>query len=230
MKNGTIKTFSKAVRSILAMTTSTLLLSLTYLLIPALSSAQKSNLNREILELIETYDRVEGSGYGWPAKKGFHGTTRNLYLRKHRVARGNGETHCVGITFEAMWRTLSGHTRIKNSLTHKEAKSLRRIWFVPVDGGKGPADALPKFDLGFEIKDKNKAIPGDFIQLWNKDHSSGHSAVFLGWNRNDEGEISGVSYWSSQPWTQGIGYSEFAFGTGPNDMDFDSTHIARLAF
>jgi hypothetical protein len=47
------------------------------------------------------------------------------------------------------------------------------------------------------------------------------------WQRDPRGEITGVRYWSSQPWTDGIGESEMSLG----DSGFDPSriYIARAA-
>ena len=102
------------------------------------------------------------------------------------------------------------------------------MWFVPVNGGEGPATALPSFGLGQRVHDWEKARAGDFIQLWNRDTTFGHSAVFLDWVRDEHAAIVGVKYWSSQPWTGGIGVSEFSIGDEASDMDPKSVFIARL--
>ncbi len=186
-------------------------------------------LNAQVMRLIAEYPEKGFGGYMWPAKPGTHGTTRDLFYRKTRIARAGDGTHCVGVTFEIMWRALATVPGAQTRLSHKQAKRLRYLWFVPQDGGMGPAEALPAYGLGKRISDWSQARPGDFIQLWNQDRTFGHSAIFVGWIRKGEGQIVGVTYWSSQPWTGGIGLSAFSIGNQPGDMDPDAVFIARLA-
>jgi len=199
----------------------------TLLLSMATAGASERSLNAKVMALISEYPEKAFGGYRWPAAPGSHGTTRPLYHGGRRLARPASGTHCVGITFEVMWRALDVGAR--SALSTKEARRLRKLWFVPKDGGMGPAEALPRAGLGRRILDWNEARKGDFLQLWNKDRTLGHSAVFLGWRRSAQGEVTGVRYWSSQPWTDGIGVSEFGIGEEPGDMARDGVFIARLA-
>jgi hypothetical protein len=93
-------------------------------------------------------------------------------------------------------------------------------------GGAGPAEALPAHRLGARIA-LDDARPGDFMQAWNHDETFGHSMVFLGWKRDAAERITGVRYWSSQPWTDGIDVSESAIGDG--GFDPSRIYIARAS-
>lgn len=90
-------------------------------------------------------------------------------------------------------------------------------------------DALPAQKLGERIAALDDARPGDFVQMWNADESSGHSMVFLGWNRADAGAITGIRYWSSQPWTDGIGTAESTFGVADAAYNLSRVHVARAS-
>jgi hypothetical protein len=190
-------------------------------------SARGEDWNSRVMELVSDYPDKGFGGYRWPAKRGTHGTTRDLFHDEKRIARVGAGNHCVGITFELMWRAVSATPSAVESLTQSQARRLRRLWFVPEAGGMGPAEALPALGLGKRISDWEEARAGDFIQVWNKERTFGHSAVFLAWIRNKEQSIVGVEYWSSQPWTEGIGASDFAIGQG-GDIDPDAVFIARL--
>ncbi len=121
-----------------------------------------------------------------------------LHYRGRTIARAGVGTHCVGVTFEVFWQ-IAHPLATKRGLTVRDIHKLRRIWFVPKAGGKGPAEALPRFGLGFEVKNKERARPGDFVQVWNFGRSFGHSAIFLRWVRDSNQRIIGFRYWSSQP-------------------------------
>ena len=81
--------------------------------------------------------------------------------------------------------------------------------------------ALIDAGLGDRITDFEAAQPGDFVQAWTPDQSQGHSAIFTGWDRDDAGAITGIRYWSSQPWTDGIGYSSMSL----DDAGFDPAQV-----
>lgn len=207
----------------------TLALGLTVGATPLAAEPVPPRFNRLVLETVATY-RAEG-GYVWPARAGTHGTTRDLWLgarpRVIRVARAGRGTHCVGVTFEVLWRSLE---RLPGGpaaagLTAASARRMRRIWFVPKDGGMGAAEALPAVRLGRRIASLEDARAGDFVQVWGD--GWGHSAVFLGWLRNPTGAIVGLRYWSSQPWTDGMGESSFAIGVAPGEVHPDRIFLAR---
>jgi len=122
------------------------------------------------------------------------------------------------------WRALDGCPERTLDLT--AAQDLKRLWYVPALGGAGPAAALPAHQLGARVP-LDDAQPGDFMQAWNTDETFGHSMVFLGWKRDDTARITAVRYWSSQPWTDGIGESESPIGDG--GFDLSRIYIARAA-
>jgi len=185
------------------------------------------SFNERVLDLIGSYP-TEG-GYAWPAPAGTHGTTRDLYLGETRIARASGDgSHCSGLTFEVFWRVLEGSPGGPTGagLTPARAKAFLRAWFVPEARGLGPAEALPAFDLGVRISDLEQARPGDFIQMW-MNNGRGHTAVFLGWVRDETGRIIASRHWSTHPATGGIGVEKRAIGTGPRDIDRDAIYIGR---
>ena len=184
--------------------------------------------NRRVLEYAATYRPRSFGGYSWPAPRGTQGMTRDLYLGEHRIARGSRRgNHCVGLTFEVFWRALSSSLGgLEGSgLTPESAARLMRIWFVPDDRGKGPARALPTFGLGRAIA-ADAALPGDFVQVW-MNNGRGHSMVFLSWLRDGD-RIVGMRYWSTQPWTDGIGLYAHRIGEGARDIDPDAIFLARV--
>lgn len=183
--------------------------------------------NQLVLSTLADYGDRGAGGYAWPARAGTHGTTRDLWLGRVRLARAGHGTHCVGVTFEVLWRALEkipgGPTGA--GLTPRSAGRLRRLWFVPVTGGMGAAEALPALGLGRRIRSLEDARPGDFVQVWSG--TWGHSMIFLGWMRDDRGEITGLRYWSSQPWTDGMGVSEIAIGASEGAVNREHIYIGR---
>jgi hypothetical protein len=49
------------------------------------------------------------------------------------------------------------------------------------------------------------------VQLWRWS-GSGHSVIFVNWVRDENQQITGMRYWSSQRATNGIGYRTEYFG------------------
>lgn len=195
----------------------------------ALDAAPAKTFSESILDIASTYP--SGGGYAWPAPKGTHGTTRDLFVAGERIAVATDSgSHCVGLTFEVFWRALDEQPGgiASSGLSADQARGLLREWFVPRTRGRGPADALPGLGLGLVVDDLDDARPGDFVQVWfNNDR--GHSMIFHAWVRDDAGAITGIDFWSSQPWTDGIGRSTRAIGEGPRDIDRDAIFIARAA-
>jgi hypothetical protein len=181
--------------------------------------------NQRVLALIASYPERGFGGYAWPSTA--DGTSRDLRLGREVIARAAPGNHCVGMTFEVFWRALEecagGAAAV---LTAPAARRLRLRWYVPDPKGTGPAEALPAFGLGAAIP-LDQARPGDFVQAWNTDGTFGHSMVFLGWERDDDGRIRKIRYWSSQPWTGGIGVSDMEIGEA--GFDLAHVHVARAA-
>lgn len=191
-------------------------------------SPELPRFNALVLDIVASYAAGGDGGYVWPAPRGRHGTTRDLYLGKTRIARQGRGTHCVGLTFEVLWRALEqwpgGPAGL--GLDVKKSKRLRHLWFVPDDRGAGPAEALPQLGLGVAIERLEDARPGDFVQMW-MNSGRGHSVIFVGWLRDGDGDIIGLRYWSTQPWTDGIGVSAHFFGHERDDVDRGAIFIAR---
>ncbi len=108
------------------------------------------------------------------------------------------------------WRALADCPGGVDAALPPDAEAFRRTWYVPELGGQGAVAALVEADLGDRVTHLDDARPGDFVQAWTADRSQGHSAVFLGWDRDEAGAIVGIRYWSSQPWTDGIGVSSMS--------------------
>ena len=82
---------------------------------------------------------------------------------------------------------------------------------------------LESLGLGQSITDLEDARAGDFVQLWRHD-GGGHSAVFINWVRR-KGEIVGLTYWSPQSATRGIGYhTEWI---GPEGVKREEIYVGR---
>lgn len=185
-------------------------------------------MNALVLEIVDTYEH--GGGYAWPAPKGTHGTTRDLFLGLERIARGTKSrgSHCSGLTFEVLWRALERAPGglAGTGLDAAGARALMREWFVPQDRGRGPAAALEAHGLGLTVTALDQARAGDFLQFWTNG-GRGHTAVFLSWVRDSNGAIIASRHWSSHPRTDGIGIRERRIGPGKGDIDRNAIYIGR---
>lgn len=188
----------------------------------AASPAQApARFNDRVLALLDEYPAHGFGGYAWPAAAGTAGTTRDLRLGDVVIARGGPGNHCVGITLEVFWRALEDCAGgVASALDVSAAQDLKRRWYVPELGGPGAPDALSVHGLGTGVSLED-AQPGDFVQAWNADGTFGHSMIFLGADADE------IRYWSSQPWTDGIGRSHSAIG--PAGFDPSRIHVARAA-
>ncbi len=177
--------------------------------------ASPLEMNNVFVQHLQTYPTDGTYPYKWHG--GGYGVTRDVYYKGSLIAPTNPEhtTYCCGITFENFmigyedYNVRHGYNSI-GTMNVSDAKDFRKLWYGVTDAEKLCVRAITDYDLGWEIADKTKALPGDFCQLWR--HSgSGHSVVFIEYLHND-GEITGLRYWSSQPPTDGIGYQTEYFG------------------
>jgi hypothetical protein len=138
-------------------------------------------------------------------------------------------SYCTGATFAALIEALNliypnGDTRLTSdryeALRMQEMNGTRREDFVKVWGNWnsqwGAQYVMIKYlQMGKTVNQK-EARPGDFINILFKG-GGGHSAIFLGWYKNENGETQ-LLYWSSQPETNGI-----------SDHSIPFSKISRLA-
>lgn len=209
----------------------------------------------KILQYANTLPKNGTYGYYWApgSNDTLHlGTTKNIDYLGVRISdvRENRGTHCVGVSWQVCmtvlqdWANANGANGKIQNLTVDDVKKFADRWFIKLDAQsgvtkiappeeKGAAYALTSFNLGEEIP-FDEAQPGDFVQFWRKD-GSGHSCVFLKWVRDEEGNIIGVSYWGSQPQTNGIGSDTEYFDPYPNSdkpqrlLNRNRFYIGRLA-
>jgi hypothetical protein len=138
-------------------------------------------------------------------------------------------SYCTGVTFAAFIEALNliypnGSTRLTldryEALRMQEVNGTRRKDFVKVWGNWntqwGAQYVMIKYLQMGKIVIQKQARPGDFINILFKG-GGGHSAIFLGWYKNENGETQ-LLYWSSQPETNGI-----------SDHSVPFSRISRLA-
>lgn len=191
-------------------------------------------LNRYVVAVLETYPTDGTHPYNWPRDGSYAGVTEDLVYEGEVVAQANGkgEAYCCGLTFEVLFKAWALWAKKKRlpfrigDLDAKGLKALRSDWYCCGGVRSGPVEALVSRGLGVRIDKPGDARPGDFVQLW-RTSGSGHSVVFIAWERDRKGRITAMRYWSTQPATRGIGCrTERTSGEGA--VDLEETFIARV--
>lgn len=191
------------------------------------------DLNSHVLAVVHSYPLDGTHAFHWPKSGGWEGTTRELRWGGKKLTSGDpqGRCYCCGLTFEVWVRALERalgrpeHPELSPETLHEarlgffgDSKSGERRKLV--------AAALPALGLGKAIERREDARAGDFVQLWRHD-GSGHQAVFVNWVWR-KGEVAGLTYWSTQTTTHGIGYHTERFG--PDGVKEDEVYVGRAGW
>ncbi len=194
-----------------------------------------SSFNQLILDLVDTYPTDGSYGYYWPSGSDWPGTTRDLWYQGQQVAYGDEQnrSYCSGLTWEVFMRAFEiadertdGDGTI-NGMTVDDLYDFRTDWYVRDLWGDGVGIAVENYGIGERITDFADVQPGDYVQIWR--HSgSGHTFVFIDWLLDDEDDIVGVTYWSTQGSTDGIAYKDEYFGASGSTIDPAYFFAARV--
>lgn len=189
-------------------------------------------LNPYVLSVLQRYP-VDGShAYYWPREGSWEGTTQDLVYAGTRLTQGDPlrRSFCCGLTFEVYVRALlEAAGGPVEGLSAADLHELRLRFFG--DSAAGERRRLCQFGfeslrLGAAVAELSQARAGDFIQFW-RDSGSGHSAIFINWEWKGD-EIVGLTYWSSQSSTRGIGYHSERIG--PGGIRPDELYLARASW
>ena len=187
--------------------------------------------NTHVLAVVETYPTDGTHGYHWPKSGTWSGNTRTLHYDGKVLLEGDakGRCHCCGLTFEVFLRAFERWTTsVKQpfkilDMTRRDVLRLKGEWFG-VSGDRATLHtAITKNKLGVRITDWKQAKDGDFVQLWRYS-GSGHSVVFRKWKRRGK-KIIGITYWSSQGSTNGIGERTELFGDPKRDKKANGSKV-----
>ncbi|MCB9741661.1 MAG: hypothetical protein H6741_02025 [Alphaproteobacteria bacterium] len=201
------------------------------------AEAPDSEFNALILDLAASYPQDGTYAYYWPSTGSWSGSTRDLWYQGERVADDGGYSacYCSGITWELYlraWQEYEGMTGGDpddlNGMFADDVREMRRDWYVRDLYGPGPSVALEAYGLGYEVQSFDDYQPGDFIQFW-RTSGSGHTAVFMGWEYDDDGSRSGIRYLSCQGSTDGYGVNAEYFGSFNGAIDPVSVYVGRAA-
>jgi len=173
---------------------------------------KSGDFNAHVLAIVDTYPTDGTHRYHWPKTGTWIGTTRKLVYAGEVLAEGDpqGRCHCSGLTFEVFLRAWERRCKAADRPYRildwdlAQVRRFRTQWFGTSGDRATLHTALTKNGLGHRITDWEKAKPGDFVQLW-RHGGSGHSCIFRGWTRDEDGTIVGLRYWSTQKSSKGIG-------------------------
>ena len=201
-----------------------------------LPAAPQGSLNGYVLRPLQGYPLNGSYGYHWP-KPGsdpWEGTTEAVVYAGRKLTKGDPQkrSYCCGLTFEVYVKALlmaSGGEPVPGvsaDLLHelrlrffgdsKQVRERKRLLQFGIES----------LELGQPVEDLADARAGDFVQFW-RHLGSGHSAIFVNWVVR-KGQRVGITYWSTQSSTQGIGYNTERIG--PKAVDAKQIYLARASW
>ena len=158
-----------------------------------------------------------GGGYVWKStgvpRDVVHGG--QVVLRKSEAAG----TYCSGVTFAVVVEAAT-RAGLLGDVAFDRVKQFQRDWYGTHDAAAETqcVYAMEQLGIGRGVALRD-ARAGDFVQFWRQG-GSGHSVVFIDWVIDaDSREPVGLTYWSSQPATDGMGMNvEYFVGhVGPDE-------------
>ncbi len=194
-------------------------------------------LNKYVLEIIKTYPIGSGN-YPYLLNNdyaNYNGVTTTLTYQGKTLLKahpsGNRASHCVGITFEVLFRAMQERNRQLgipvedfNGMNWDNLHDFVLNWYA-ASGSKKTNNivlAVEKYGIGKRINRLEDVQAGDFIDF-DRENGGGHAVVFINWIREADGRIIGFKYWSSQGSTGGINYNEEYFNIfGKNGAKYGS--------
>lgn len=207
------------------------------LTLKAPTAVPESAFNQRILDLIETYPTDGTYTYYWPSGTSWSGSTRDLYYQETRVADDGGfsSCYCSGITWELYlqsWQGIAAEQGLNyddlHGLSVSELMSMRVDWYVRELDGPGPDVALSARGLGARVESLDDLRPGDLVQFW-RTSGSGHTVVFMGFEEDDAGNLTGLRYVSCQGASDGFGVNTERFGDFSGAIDPLLIYAGRAA-
>ena len=202
-------------------------------------------LNPYVLKVISAYPLDGSYPYhcGWTPREYdiYNGVTQDLWYKGMVVAKaypdGSRCSYCCGLTFEIFVRAMKLRNIQKgldpddfNGMTFNDLFNLLQLWYI-----EGPGDCeqrgITAYGLGRAITDFEQVRPGDFLS-YSTTPAGGHSVIFIDWLRDEQNQIVGLKYFSSNlSGTRGVGYGSGRFSdSNPNGRGLlrKSLRIARV--
>lgn len=143
------------------------------------------------------------------------------------LKKSKAGTYCSGFTFTVFFNIMQQQNMF-DKIAGSELKKLQKHWYgIPKESFETQClYVLENQNWGRKISFED-AKPGDFVQFW-RNNKSGHSVIFLDWEKDSIGKITGIKYRSSQTKTDGIGDRSESIGFGPKELNRNRIYIARL--
>ena len=194
-----------------------------------------TDFNELILAMIDSYPQDGTFTYYWPSGGGWSGGTQDLWYQGELIGSGGGYSscYCSGITWEWYIRSFQEWAEMNgvdpddlNGVDSDEIWTMRLDWYVRDLDGRGSSIAMEAYGLGVEVPSFDDWEPGDIVQFW-RTSGSGHTAVFMGWIEDDQGNRVGMDYASCQGSTDGLGINDEYFGSHTGAMDPAYMYAAR---
>ncbi|HLF93509.1 MAG TPA: hypothetical protein VJB14_08605 [Planctomycetota bacterium] len=184
--------------------------------------------NAAVLDTLRRYPTDGTYSYFWPKEGPWDGTTEAIDVDGVRLTQGDPQkrSYCCGLTYEVF---LKARRALGDPDAAAPLKELKLRWYG--NSREAPerrrlvAFAIESMGYGSRVAALEDARPGDFVQFW-RHGGSGHSAIFIDWLR-EGGRIVGITYWSSQKSTNGIGTATERIGD-TQGVKRDEIYLARL--
>jgi hypothetical protein len=202
------------------------------------------SLNPYVLKVVSAYPLDGSYPYhcSWKPREYdlYNGVTQDLWYQGRVVAKaypdGSRCSYCCGLTFEIFFRAMTLRNAQQgldpdgfNGMTFHDLFNLLQLWYIEGDGDS-PQRGIVAYGLGQAITDFEQARPGDFAD-YSTTPPGGHSVIFIDWLRNEQGQIVGLKYFSSNlSGTRGVGYGtgRFSDSNGGKGILRKSLRLARV--
>ncbi|HJN76318.1 MAG TPA: hypothetical protein QGF58_20480 [Myxococcota bacterium] len=197
--------------------------------------AGPTDFNELLVDMVGSYPMDGTYEFYWPSGGGWSGGTQDLWYQGEQIGSDGGYSacYCSGITWEwyirsfQEWAAYNGaDPEDLNGVDEADIWSMRLDWYVRELYGPGPSVAMETYGLGVEVPSFDDWEPGDIVQFW-RTSGSGHTAVFMGWIEDDDGNRVGMEYASCQGSTDGLGINDEYFGSHAGALDPAFMYAAR---
>jgi len=204
----------------------------------------QGDLNPYILKVISGYPLDGSYQYhcSWTPREYdiYNGVTQDLWYHGMVVAKaypdGSRCSYCCGFTFEVFVRAMKLRNLQLgldpddfNGMTFNDLFNALQLWYIE-GSGDSEQRAITCYGLGHAVTNLDDVRPGDFLS-YSSAPSGGHSVIFLNWLRDDQNQIVGLRYFSSNlSGTHGVGYGQAHFSDANHGRGVlrNSLHIGRV--
>jgi hypothetical protein len=184
----------------------------------------EGSLNPFVLKVISAYPTNGTYQYhcSWKPREYdiYNGVTEDLWYRGMVVAKaypdGSRVSYCCGFTFEVFVRAMKLRNIQDgldpddfNGMTFNDLFNALQFWYIE---GKGDSEqrAIVSYGLGNAVTNFEDARPGDFLS-YSTTPAGGHAVIFMGWLRDQQNQIIGLRYFSSNLSSNSIGFGQAHF-------------------